>query len=148
MKVESQVLINKSKTETWHIITNIKDAADIIQGIEKIEILQQPNSGLVGLKWSETRMYFGKPASIDKWITDAKENEFYKTKSEMDGFIFETTMKISETANGVMLASIHETIPQGLMSKLKMIPMIFFKGVIKKSINQDLADIKSAAEKK
>lgn len=42
-------------------------------------------SGLVGLKWRETRMLFGKEATAEKWITDAVENECYKTRAESDG---------------------------------------------------------------
>ena len=63
---------------------------EIIRGIEKIEIVNEPVIGPgFGLKWRETRMYFGKPsAAIDKWITEVNENKFYKTKAEMDGFIF------------------------------------------------------------
>ena len=50
-------------------------------------------------------MYFGKPAAIDKWITDAIENKFYKTRAEMDGFIFLTTMTISESGANIGLTS-------------------------------------------
>jgi len=42
----------------------------------------------------------------------------------------------------------HESKPQGIVAKLKAIPMrLFFKGVIKKALLQDLNDIKSAVEK-
>ena len=88
MLVEVQVTINGSRAAVWAAITNIENASDIISGILKVEILEKPASGLVGLKWRETRMLFGKPASAEKWITDAAENEFYKTRAESDGFLF------------------------------------------------------------
>jgi len=28
-------------------------------------------------------MLFGKPAAVDKWITDAVENEFFKTEPKI-----------------------------------------------------------------
>ena len=148
MTVEAQITINKNKTDVWTAITNISNAADIIGGVEKIEILNEPASGFVGLKWRETRMYFGKPSAIDKWVTDAVENKFYKTRAEMDGFIFLTTMTISESGDNVILTSSHETKSQGFIAKIKSLPMIFFKGMLKKAILQDLNDIKTAVEHK
>jgi len=148
MTVEAQITITKDKTAIWRAITNIRDAAEIISGIEKIEILNEPTNGIVGLKWRETRMYFGKPAAIDKWITDAVENEFYKTRAEMDGFIFSTVMTLSQIDDNIILTSSHETRSQGIIAKIKSLPMIFFRSMLKKTILQDLNDIKTAVENK
>ncbi len=148
MTVEAQITINKNKTDVWTAITNISNAADIIRGVEKIEILNEPARGFVGLKWRETRIYFGKPSVIDKWITDAVKNKFYKTRAEMDGFIFLTSMTISESGDNVILTSSHETKSQSFIAKIKSLPMIFFKGMLKKAILQDLNDIKTAVEQK
>ena len=93
-------------------------------------------------------MYFGKPATVEKRITDAAENEFYTTSAESDGFVFLSTMSISESSGGVTLASSHDTRPQGIVAKLKSIPMPLFKGMEKKALVQDLNDIKSAVEQK
>jgi len=146
MTVEAQITIKRNKTAVWTAITNIRHAAEIISGVEKIEILNESINGLVGLKWRETRMYFGKPATIDKWITDAIENKSYKTRAEMDGFIFFTTMTISGSGDNVILTSSHETISQGIIAKIKSLPMIFFRGMLKKAILKDLNDIKAAVE--
>jgi hypothetical protein len=148
MIVEAQVTINGSKAATWAAITNIENASKTIRGIEKIEVLEKPANGLVGLKWRETRMLFGKPTGVDKWITDAVENEFYKTRAEDSGFVFVTTMRISESNGGMTLTSSHETKPQGIVARLKSTPMFLFKGMIKKAILQDLNDIKAAVERK
>ena len=147
MLVEAQVTINGSKAATWAAITNIENAAEIISGIENIEIVEKPANGLVGLKWRETRMLFGKPAAVEKWITDAAENEFYKTRAEEGGFVFLTTKRISESSGGMMLSEAHETKPQGIVAKLKSTPMFLFKGVIREALLQDLNDIKAAVEK-
>ncbi len=147
MIVEAQVTIKGSKAAIWTAITNIENALAIISGIEKIEVLEKPANGLVGLRWRETRMYFGKPATVEKWVTDAAENEFYKTKAESDGFVFLSTVRISESNSGVRLTSSHDSRPQGIAAKLKSIPMPLFKGVVKKALLQDLNDIKSAVER-
>src|SRR5215475_9345196 len=123
MIVEAQVPINGSKAAIWAAITNIENAADIISGIEDIEVLEKPANGLVGLRWRETRMYFGKPASVVKWITDAAENESYKTRAESDGFVFVTTMRISAGDGGITLTSSHDAQPQGIGARLRSAPM-------------------------
>jgi hypothetical protein len=148
MRVEAQITIKADKPAIWSVITNIRGTAEIISGVKKIEILNEPANGLVGVKWRETRMYFGKPAAIDKWVTDAVENKFYKTRAEMDGFIFSNAMTLSDDADNITLTSSHETKSQGIIAKLKSLPMIFFRGMLKKAILQDLNDIKTAVENK
>jgi hypothetical protein len=147
MLVEVQVTVNGSRSAVWAAMTDIENAAQTISGIDKIEVLEKPASGLVGLKWRETRMLFGKPAAAEKWITDAAENEFYKTRAESDGFIFLSTTSISEGSGGVTLSTSHDSQPQTLATKLMTIPMsLLFKGVAKKALLQDLNDIKAAVE--
>src|SRR6266513_5330542 len=117
MIVEAQVTINGSKAAIWAAITNIENASETISGIENIEVLEKPANGLVGLKWRETRKLFGKSATAEKWITDAAENEFYKTKAEDNGFVFLSTISISESSGSITLRETHESNPQGIVAK-------------------------------
>ncbi len=147
MIVEAQVTINGSKEAIWAAITNIENAAETLSGVENIEVVGKPANGLVGLKWREARMLFGKPATAEKWITDAVENEFYKTRAESDGWVFLSTMRISGSGDSLTLTSSHDSMPQSIVAKLMSLPMgLFFKGVAKKALLQDLNDIKSAVE--
>ena len=147
MRVSAQITINGTKAAVWAAITNFRNAAEMISGIEKMDILEEPVNTLVGLKWRETRQYFGKPSVIDKWITAAVEKESYQTRAEMDGFLFITTMHIMEDSSGIILSSTHETKPQGFVARLKSLPMIFFSGMIKKALLKDLKDVKAFVEK-
>jgi hypothetical protein len=147
MIVEVQVTIDGSRAAIWAAITDIEHASELIRGIESIEVLERPAMGLVGLRWRETRMLFGKPATAEKWITDAAENEFYRTRAESDGFVFLSTTSISETRGGMTLTSTHDSRPRSLVARVMSIPMgLLFKGVAKKALLQDLNDIKSAVE--
>ena len=149
MIVDAHVTINGSRPAIWAVMTDIENAADTISGIQKIEVVEKPAKGLVGLRWRETRMLFGKPATAEKWITEAAENEFYKTRAESDGYVFLSTTSISESNGRVTLTTSHDSQPQSLVSKLVSTPMMFlFKGVAKKALLQDLNDIKSAVERK
>jgi hypothetical protein len=147
MLVEARVPIHASRAAIWAAITDIENASDIISGIESIEVVEKPANGLVGLRWRETRMLFGKPATAEKWITEAAENEFYESRAESDGFVFLTTIGMSESNGGITLISSHDSRPQTLAARLMSIPMgIFFKGVARKAILQDLNDIKALVE--
>jgi len=148
MIVEAEVTIQGSRTALWAAITDIENAAKIIRGIERIEVLEKPAQGLAGLRWRETRMLFGKPATVEKRICDAAEAEFYETRAEDGGFEFLTTMRISEGRGGLTLTSSHESRPRGVAARVMSIPMgLFFKRVVRKAVLQDLNDIKSAVER-
>lgn len=149
MVVEVRVAIHGSKEAIWEAITNLEDAAEVLSGVEKIEVVEKPASGLVGLRWRETRMLYGKPATAEKWITDAVENELYKTRAESDGFVFLCTKSIGESASGMTLTERHEFLPQTLAAKVLSTPMLFlFRGVARKAVLQDLNDIKAAVERR
>ncbi len=149
MVVEERIAIRGSRAAVWAVIADIERAAEILSGVEKIEVVEKPAQGLVGLRWRETRMLFGKPATVEKRITEAAEPEFYRTQAEDGGFVFFTTQRLAEGGAGdVTLASIHETQPQGLVARLMALPMVFFRGLIRKAIRQDLNDLKAAAEGK
>ncbi|MCB1050279.1 MAG: SRPBCC family protein [Acidobacteria bacterium] len=148
MIVTVSVAIQGTADAVWSAITDLQHAAQFMSGIEQIEMLEQPPSGWVGLRWNETRILFDKPATVEKWITQATENVSYQTQAESNGFIFVTTKKIEAGENGVILSESHESKPQSLLAYLQAIMMgLFFRGVLKKAILQDLNDIKAAVEK-
>lgn len=147
MIVETQVTINGSKSAVWDAITDINEAAQHLSGVEKIGVVERPTTGLVGMRWRETRIYFGKPATVEKRITEVVENEYYKTAAESDGFLFLSTMSISASGGGITLSTSHDYLPQGFAAKVKSVPMFLFKSMIKKALMQDLTDIKTAVER-
>ncbi len=148
MIVEAEIAIKATRAAAWNAMTDIANAASIVSGIDAIEVIEQPSAGLVGLRWRETRMLFGKPATVEKWVSEAVENTMFRTKAETGGFVFVTTTSIAERDGNLMLTSAHDSQPQTFVGKLQTIPMsLFFKGIIKKAILQDLNDIKAAVEK-
>ena len=147
MLVEVSVSIQGSAAAVWAAMIDIEHAADFIRGIEKIEIVDKPANGLVGLRWRETRILFGDSATVEKWITDATDNVCYKTRAESDGFIFLSTTSIAARDGGVTLSSVHDSQPQTLLRKLFAVPMMFlFQSVAKKALLKDLVDIKTYVE--
>lgn len=149
MLVEADTPIDASTANVWATITDIEHSADSISGIERIEMIDAPTDALVGRRWRETRILFGKPATVEKWITDAVDHVSYTARAESDGFVFLSTRRIAERGAGVVLTEIHESLPQTFATKLQAVMMmLFFKGTIRKAILQDLRDIKTAAERR
>ena len=77
MNVTVDIEIQKPGKAIWSAITDINNCSKFISSITDLQILNQPEDSLVGLKWKETRLMFGKAASETMWITDAVENEYY-----------------------------------------------------------------------
>ncbi|MCB0735897.1 MAG: SRPBCC family protein [Bacteroidetes bacterium] len=147
MDLTCSVDINASAEKIWSIITNIDNCANTISGINSVEVLERPASGVVGLKWKETRTMFGKQASETMWITEAVENEFYKTRAESHGMIYETKMAIASNGDSCELSMSFGGTPQTGMAKFMMfLTAKMMKKATVKALTKDLNDIKTAAE--
>ncbi|MFT4710559.1 MAG: carbon monoxide dehydrogenase subunit G [Bacteroidia bacterium] len=148
MNLETQIEIDAPKEAVWAVITDFAHAADNIQGIQEVEILEQPVGSLVGLKWKETRVMFGKTATEVMWITEAVENAHYITRAESHGFIYISAMRVEDHGSGCLLTMAHDSQAQGFMGKVIGVPMgLVFKGMMKKVLLKDLTDIKAVVER-
>ena len=149
MNIEVQVDINGSKEDIWKVISDIEDSTNTISGIEKIEVLEKPTDGIVGLKWQETRTLFGKTATEIMWITDAKENQSYKTRAESHGAVYVTKLEIAEENEKTRLMINFEGIPQTFGAKvMSALTGGIFRKATEKALMQDLIDIKAKVENK
>jgi carbon monoxide dehydrogenase subunit G len=147
MDVATSVLIHAPRAAVWRRITDIEHAAGTISGIEKIEILERPASGVVGLKWKETRKMFGKTATETMWITDAVEPEFYKTRAESHGAIYVASLELAERAGGTELTMRFSG--EAVKTSAKLMWTLtgwMFRGAMRKACGKDLSDIKAAVE--
>tara|TARA_R110002050_G_scaffold273380_1_gene417453 strand:+ start:644 stop:1099 length:456 start_codon:yes stop_codon:yes gene_type:complete len=149
MNTAVDITINAPKEKVWQVITDIKNSANTITGIEKIEIIENPTNSLVGFKWKETRTVFGKTSTETMWITEAEENVYYKTRAESHGAIYRTILKITEQGNASVLMM--EFSSEAVSFKGKLLDAIF-NGMLKKSMKKllykDLEDIKKVVEAK
>lgn len=147
MKVEAKVCIDGTKEQIWQVISDIENSVNTIRAIEKIEVLEKPADGLVGLKWRETRTMFGQTATEVMWITDAKVNEFYQTRAENHGAIYISKLKIEENGKGNCLWMGFEGEPQGAFAKIMaLVTGFMFKNATQKALQADLEDIKAVVE--
>ena len=147
MNIEVHESINGSLDEVWRVITDIDNSANVISGIEEIEVLDRPEEGLVGLKWRETRTLFGKTATEVMWITDAEENASYSTRAESHGAVYITHLTITEQEGVILLTMNFGAELQSFSAKVMSATMGWmFKNATIKAVQQDLTDIKAAVE--
>ena len=149
MKIRVQVPIHGAKVDIWKVITDIENSSKHIKGIEKIEILEKPDKGIIGLKWIETRTMFGKTATETMWITEAEENKYYKTRAESHGSVYISTVEINDSKDMLYLSM--ELSAKAISFGAKLVSGIFsliFKNSSKKALLKDLNDIKDIVERK
>ena len=81
------------------------------------------------------------------WITDAVENEMYKTRAESHGAVYITSLVLPNQDAKTRLTMEFDAAPQTLSAKvMAAITSIFFKKATRKALMQDLIDIKAAVE--
>lgn len=147
MRISVQVPIEGTAEKIWQTITDIENSATTVSAIEQIEVLETPESGLVGLKWRETRTMFGKSATEVMWITEASENEFYDVRAESHGTVYQSRVSIVDEGGRRILKMDFNGEPQGLMAKLMSATLGWmFKGATEKALLKDLEDLKSVVE--
>lgn len=147
MEVSARVKVNASKEAIWSVIKDIDNAPKNISGIVSVEVLERPTEGLVGLKWREQRVMFGKEAYETMWVTDSEENSFYQTRAESHGAIYISKMLIEDNGDSCVLEMSFKA--EALTFGAKVGNFVF-SGMMKKSTEkalfEDLKDIKKVAE--
>jgi carbon monoxide dehydrogenase subunit G len=147
MRIDVEVNVRAPKVLVWKLITDIEHAAERISGIEKVEILERPAQGLLGLKWRETRTLFGKTATEVMWVTDVQEGSHYATEARSHGAIYRTKTGVEDDPNGTRLWGQFEADAQSIGAKVMSTLLGFLiKGATRKALLKDLADVKAAAE--
>ena len=147
MNVSESIEIAKPKELVWTAITDIDNCEQFISAIERIEVLERPVSGLVGLKWRETRIMFGKEATEVMWITDSQPREFYNTQAESHGSIYKTTLLLEGKGDITTLTMTFRGEAQTFLAKILSACMgRFIRPSMEKALRQDLEDIKRYVE--
>lgn len=139
--------INAPRERVWEIVTDFDNLAENISAITSATVLERPDSGIVGLKWQETRVMFGKEASETMWITAVQDGQWYETTAHNCGSIYSTRIELQESDGVTQLSTSFSAVPQTLLAKLFSGLGFLFNGAMKKAFQQDLQDVKALAEK-
>lgn len=139
--------INAPRERVWQLITDTDSWTDTITAIHSVEVLDRPATGVVGLKWKETRTMFGKEATETMWITAAEPNQWYETRAESHGMIYKTRVAVDDANDKTRLSMQFSGEPVTFGAKVMSLMSFMFNGTIRKCLKEDLADIRQVAEK-
>jgi len=149
MKIQTSILVNAPIETIWAKIIDIEHCEQTIKGIKKVVVLEKPDAGLVGFKWRETRVMFGKEADETMWITHCEDNHYYQTRAENSGAVYISIMRVVQKGEQVELSMEFQGEAQTMMAKIMS---FIFTPLMKKSmvkmIHKDLEDIKNSLETK
>jgi carbon monoxide dehydrogenase subunit G len=149
MTVEVAVSVHAPKERVWRLVTDIENAARTISAIETIEVLERPETGLLGLKWRETRAMFGKTVTEVMWVTDVDEGTSYTTEARSHGSIYRTRIGLSGHGDGgtVRLGMEFRAEPQSFGARVASVVLgPVMKRAVRKALLGDLEETKRAAE--
>jgi carbon monoxide dehydrogenase subunit G len=147
MEINVSTEINCAKEKVWQAITNIDNCKNMIDAIIDLTVLERPEAGLVGLKWTETREMFGKEASETMWITEAVEGQYYCTRAENCGAVYLTKMAVKEIDGNTRLSMSFSGKSSSFFGKLMSgLMSLLMKKSLVKMLEKDLQDIKQHLE--
>ena len=147
MELSVFVEIEKPLEDVWKTIIDFKNCSNYVESIVKLEIIDEPKDTLIGFKWKETRVMFGKEATETMWITDYVENEYYQTRAESHGSIYISRLSIERVEKHSKLTMSFSADAQTFFVKIFSLCMGFvIKGSMKKALIKDLNDIKTHVE--
>lgn len=138
--------IHAPRERVWHVVTDIDSWTETISAIEAVEVLERPEHGVIGLKWRETRVLFGKEAVETMWISSAEPGQWYETTAHNHGMLYNTRVILTEHNGHIVLTMAFAATPESLGAKLMYPVSLLFNGALRKMLKKDLADIRQVAE--
>lgn len=147
MRVEVSVPIAAPRSVVWQIVTDIEGSTQNIPAVESVELLERPETGLVGLKWRETRTIFGKSATETMWITGAEEGSHYTTEARSHGSIYRTVLRLSDLPEGTRLAMEFSAEPVSTGARvMSFLFGLLIRRAMRGALQRDLEAIRDLAE--
>lgn len=147
MHITVSTRVDAPRDVVWARATDFENCADFITGLDKTEVLEKPDSGIVGLKWRETRTMMGKEATETMWVTAARAPKHYDVEAGSHGCRYYSRISLQEIGDATELTMHFRAEPETFMAKLlgNTIGRLFL-GTTRKMLQQDIDDIKLAAE--
>lgn len=144
MKVSATIDIQASVEKVFSVFTDLSNLADRVKGILSIELLEGPAQMAVGTQWKETRKFYGKEATEIMWVTELQPLKSYAVEAESHGTQYRSDYTFTETENGTRVSMTFVGKPQTLVAKFFGLLFFFMAGSLRKTLQQDMEDLKRA----
>ncbi|WP_149359569.1 SRPBCC family protein [Lolliginicoccus suaedae] len=141
--------INAPVERVWRIITDIDNAADVLDGIVRIERLGGDGYE-VGTRWRETRRMMGREASEEMWVTEVEPPRRTVIGAEHGTVRYETEFELADSDGGTAVTMrFSATMPErrGLRKLADKAMVRLGTSITRKAMEKDLDSIARAAER-
>ncbi|OEU90455.1 polyketide cyclase/dehydrase [Streptomyces abyssalis] len=133
----------------WEALTDIEHSAEVIKGIDRIEMLSEGPFG-VGTRWRETRTMLGKEATEEMWVTASEAPERCVIEAESRGVHYTSEFLLTPAggeSTDVRLTFGSRTTEKGGLkgAVMKMLGGLRSKAAAK-ALAKDLADVAASLE--
>lgn len=124
---------------------DLAHAAERFSAIDRVETLTPAPFG-AGTRWRETRTMFGRPSTEELEVIEFDPPHSYTVACESCGCVYHSTLRFTPSGDGteVSMEITHQAV--SLLAKLMSPLSACMMGGMKKALQQDLTDLKKAAE--
>ncbi len=143
--VEVQRTIAAPPDRVFRIATDLENLAATVSGIDSVEVLTEGPVG-EGSRWRETRTMMGRPATEEMWVTAFEAPRRFVVEAESHGAHYRTEMTFEPESNGTRVTMVFAARPVTFLARLFALFSAVMLRSLRKMIEQDLEDLKQAAE--
>lgn len=145
MKLTATKTIAAPVERVFAIAADFAGAPEVISGITRVEMLTDGPVG-VGTRFRETRRLHGREGTEEMEVTEFEPNERYALGCESHGCLYRTVFRFVPAGEGTEVDMEFAATPQTLVAKILSVVMRPAIKAVGKIVEQDLEDIKTAAE--
>ena len=145
MKVKANCTINATKDEVFNAFSDLKNLANNVRAIKRIELLTPGDVG-IGSKFKETRVMFGKESSETMEITQFSPPDYFKEEAQSNGMHYVTEWRFISEGNKTTVSIDFSGKSTTSTARLLNILFSFMTSGMKKAFLADMDDLKKMLE--
>lgn len=146
MKITDTIHIDAPVERVFEIFGDLDNAAANLSGIIKLEILEGSAQLSPGTKWRETRVFAGKEATEEMWVTAYEQDDSYSVDAESHGTHYRSVYRFTPSHGGTRVDYNFTATPLTFGARVMSVVGLLFRGVMKKALTQDHHDLKVLCE--
>ena len=143
--VTVETVIAAPPTHVFALFTDLRGAPGRVRGIQSLELLTDGPVGK-GTRFRETRVMFGKASSETMEILSFEPGRSYSVGAHSCGTRYLTTFDFEPVAGGTRVRMSFQGTPEALPARLLAPLFGFMTGAVRKAVEADMADLKTACE--
>lgn len=147
MTIEESIEISAPRERVFEVFSDVPHAAEMLDGINSVEVLSDEGGFGVGFRWRESRTMFGKEATEEMWVTACEPPESYTVEAESHGTHYTSVYRFDDDGTGSTWVDLtFEGRPVSTAAKLMSPFAVFFKSSTRKAFRKDLEQLKAVCE--